>query len=156
MDSVRSIYIPLKAELADTYNRHYWLHKTEFRPSSVRFLEVDQDAFMTECDEGISDEAVTEFMKSHVAGMTMIYESVDLGDVRFDAYQDRECSERKQIERVLAGAITSDGSVLPATPSAVHAIMLPFVRLTLLLDLASSDRGNDGPHFGIVYVRVEG
>ncbi|KAK9239601.1 hypothetical protein V1525DRAFT_430760 [Lipomyces kononenkoae] len=61
MDTMRSIYIPLRAELADTYNRHYWLHKTELRLSSVRFLEVDQDDLMTECDEGISVGAVSKF-----------------------------------------------------------------------------------------------
>ncbi|KAK9323826.1 hypothetical protein V1517DRAFT_337536 [Lipomyces orientalis] len=49
--TIKSIYVPLKSdELADTYNRHYWLHKTEFRLSQVRLVELDEKALIGELE----------------------------------------------------------------------------------------------------------
>ncbi|KAK9428922.1 hypothetical protein V1505DRAFT_191708 [Lipomyces doorenjongii] len=85
----------------------------------------------------------------------MVDESVDLGDVAEshmksvtgalgDYVKTADPAEKTAKERVLAKAISSDGSPLPTTGSAVHATLSPFVNLTLLLDLVSSNRGNDG------------
>jgi Origin of replication binding protein len=102
VSTVKSIYVPLKSELADSFNRHYWLHKTEFRLSQVRLIELDEKALIGELEEeGIEIDMVTDFTKSYTAGisssitrflvdfgdeytddfLTVVDESVDLGDV---------------------------------------------------------------------------
>ncbi|KAK9351048.1 hypothetical protein V1523DRAFT_369644, partial [Lipomyces doorenjongii] len=163
VNTMRSIYIPLKSELSDTFNRHYWLHKTEYRLSQIRLVQVDEDDLLADHAgfQGVTLEAVTEFTKSYTAGLSssilkyivsfdedgytddfaaMVDESVDLGDVAEshmksvtgglgDYVKTADPAEKTAKERVLAKAISSDGSALPTTGSAVHATLSPFVNL---------------------------
>ncbi|KAK9344180.1 hypothetical protein V1522DRAFT_411052 [Lipomyces starkeyi] len=49
-----SIWTPLKSELAGSFNRHLWLHKTEFRLSQIRMVELDEQATIDElAEEGL-------------------------------------------------------------------------------------------------------
>ncbi|KAK9343366.1 hypothetical protein V1522DRAFT_413454 [Lipomyces starkeyi] len=92
----------MRSELSDTFIRPFWLHKTEFRLSQIRMVELDEETTINELtDEGLATvDMVTEDTKEYTAGMstsitwflltfeddygddlsTLMDESVDLGD----------------------------------------------------------------------------
>ncbi|KAK9350925.1 hypothetical protein V1505DRAFT_228949 [Lipomyces doorenjongii] len=83
---------------------------------------------------------------------TMVDESVDLGDVT-ESHMNvgntlgdyvKVQRARRETERVLVAALTSDGSKLPTTSGGVRGTMKPFVNLVAFLDLACARRGHDG------------
>ncbi|KAK9372899.1 uncharacterized protein V1513DRAFT_427098 [Lipomyces chichibuensis] len=48
-------------------NRHFWLHKTEFRISQIRIVELDAET----TDDGLATvDLVTEYTKEYTAGMS--------------------------------------------------------------------------------------
>ncbi|KAK9363942.1 hypothetical protein V1504DRAFT_430056 [Lipomyces starkeyi] len=51
-----------RSELSDTFNRHFWLHKAEFRLSQIRMVELDEETTINELtDEGLATvDMVTE------------------------------------------------------------------------------------------------
>ncbi|KAK9431532.1 hypothetical protein V1505DRAFT_367910 [Lipomyces doorenjongii] len=54
MNSVKSIWVPMKSEISDSFNRHFWLHKTEYRLSQIRMVELDEQATIDELEvEGL-------------------------------------------------------------------------------------------------------
>ncbi|KAK9483492.1 hypothetical protein V1527DRAFT_267878 [Lipomyces starkeyi] len=68
VNTMRSIYIPLKSELSDTFNRHYWLHKTEYRLSQIRLVQVDEDDLLAEHDPGFQGITLTGSYEHNVCG----------------------------------------------------------------------------------------
>ncbi|KAK9359034.1 hypothetical protein V1504DRAFT_435218 [Lipomyces starkeyi] len=175
MSTIKSIWIPLKSELADSFNRHFWLHKTEFRLSQIKMVELDEQATIDElAEEGLATvDMVTQYTKEYTAGMsacitrflltfeedygddleTLIDESVDLGVVGESHMKTvagtiagyvKDVRARKTSQRVLAAALTEDGSLLPVTAAKVRTTMKPYVDAVAFFDLACARRGNDG------------
>ncbi|KAK9330047.1 hypothetical protein V1520DRAFT_341745 [Lipomyces starkeyi] len=68
VNTVKSIYM-MKSERSDTYNRHYWLHKTEYRLSQVRLVEANEQDDV-ESLRDFTVEMVTDFTKSYASGIS--------------------------------------------------------------------------------------
>ncbi|KAK9328762.1 hypothetical protein V1520DRAFT_392826 [Lipomyces starkeyi] len=71
-NSVKSIWIPMRSELSDTFNRYFWLHKTAFSLSQIRMVELDEETTINEVtDEGLATvDMVTEYTKEYTARMS--------------------------------------------------------------------------------------
>ncbi|KAK9257740.1 hypothetical protein V1519DRAFT_77699 [Lipomyces tetrasporus] len=163
VNTIKTIYVPLKSEQADTFNRGYWLHKTEFRLSQVQIVELDEKALIGELeDEGITVQIVTEFTKTFASSsikrwwltfdenyaddfMELIDEIGNVAESHMKSVGTLADNVKDaQTERDLAACLASDGSNLPTTPSSVHGTMSSFVDLVAILDLACARRGDGG------------
>ncbi|KAK9349637.1 hypothetical protein V1523DRAFT_176431 [Lipomyces doorenjongii] len=118
-NTVKSIYIPMTSEMSDTVNRHFWLHKTEYRLSQVRLVIANEDAIVQELEPGITLESVTEYTKDYGLGHdgsiskfmfrlddeygedveALMDERVDLGDVAVQHMQSVTSTIRSYIRR---------------------------------------------------------
>ncbi|KAK9457761.1 hypothetical protein V1511DRAFT_455084, partial [Dipodascopsis uninucleata] len=67
-DSVNNaIYAPLRSEINDTYNRHYWLHKCEYRLFKVEIVNGETNASARESLAAhliVSKDAIKELTKN--------------------------------------------------------------------------------------------
>ncbi|KAK9343439.1 hypothetical protein V1522DRAFT_333422, partial [Lipomyces starkeyi] len=82
---VKAIYIPMKSEMADTINRHAWLHTVEYRLSQVRLYAVDLGKLRQELMDGVDEDWVRDETKAYVSSMSS---SIRKDFLSFDEYTD--------------------------------------------------------------------
>ncbi|KAK9389519.1 hypothetical protein V1515DRAFT_630449 [Lipomyces mesembrius] len=108
--TVKSIWVPLKSELSGTFNRHFWLHKTECARRYTKEFTIGMSTSITRFLLNFDDGYVDDLTR-------LIDESVNLGDVAESHVMSvsrtlgdyvRNPRTKETTQHVLAAALTSD------------------------------------------------